>query len=140
MDRINADASRAVKGIEDLERKLRGSFIRKSLRASTKPTAKLATSTAPEKTGLMKSQIKTRSGGVKKGTYKMTVGVSKKNFTGTAFYFAFEIFGHRVGKRELGDARKMVPKNDFMDKAYEATANGSIEIFRETITDFIDSV
>jgi hypothetical protein len=137
-DGITADVRSAVKGLDELERRLQRKGIRTSLRTAAKPTLSLSRSTAPVFTGLLQQNIKLRSAGVRKGTYKMNVGIGKKWFTGPTFYGAFEAFGHRIGKRQLGDVRRQLPPNTWLEKAYEATKATAVELFRATIMGFIE--
>ena len=137
-DSISADVSTAIQGLENLDRKLMKKGIRQSLRASAKPTLGVAKATAPSASGLLSRNVKLRSGGTRKGTFRMNVGIGKKWFTGPAFYGAFVAFGHRVGKRQLGNSRKIVPPNNWLTEAYEQTKAEAVEIFKTEIEDFIE--
>jgi hypothetical protein len=137
---IKANVKDAVTGLDELDRKLQRKGIRQSLRASAKPTLRLAVSTAPVgPTGRTQENVKLKSAGVKKGVFRMNVGIGKKWFTGPTFYAAFVAFGHKIGKRQLGSERKQVAPNTWLEKAYEATAPGAVDIFRQTIINFIET-
>jgi HK97 gp10 family phage protein len=138
MDAINANVKDAINGLDELDKKLQRKGVRQSLRAAAKPTLKLAKSTAPVLTGRTQENVKLKSAGVKRGTFRMNVGIGKKWFTGPAFYSAFVAFGHKIGRRQLGNSRKQVAANDWLTKAYESTASRAVEIFRQNITDFIE--
>jgi len=138
-DTLTVDVRSAIKGLEDIDRKIGKKYVRKALRASAKPTLAVAKSTAPVRTGLLQQNLKLKSAGQRKGVFRMAVGIGKKWYVGDFFYAAFVAFGHRVGNRKLGDARKVVPPNEWLTKAYDSTKEGAIAIFRETIMDLIDS-
>jgi HK97 gp10 family phage protein len=136
---ITVDASGAIKGLESLERKVAKKYVRKSLRAACKVTHAVAVATAPVASGLTKQNIKVRSAGVKKGVIKMIVGIGKKWFSGPTFYSGFVAFGHKVGNRKLGDARRQLAPNDWLEKAYESTKAEAVDVFAETIGQLIES-
>jgi HK97 gp10 family phage protein len=136
---INADARSAIKGLEDLERKVAKKYVKKGLREACKVTLKRARSTAPVASGQVKRNIKVRGAKSTKYLINMVVGLAQKWFTGPTFYAAFVAFGHRIGRRQLGDSRKEVPANEWLDKAYESTKTTAVERFREVITDLIEN-
>lgn len=118
----------AADAFKELEKTVVKKVIRTGLRTGIKagllPAAK---SEAPERSGLTKRKIKVRSGGRRKGTISMTVGVDSKDYTGKAFYAAFVLFGHRVGRKALGDARKSVPANNFLKRAFDMGSQTSVD-------------
>jgi hypothetical protein len=46
--------------------------------------------------------------------------------------------GHKVGKRDLGDSRKQVAPNEWLENAYKENAEGAITIFETMIVELID--
>lgn len=120
---MNVTGAEEVKGFLDLLNvKVAKSILRKGLRAGAKTLVASARSEAPKLTGALKRNIKIRGGiRVPKGSVSMSVGVGAKDFTGKTFYAAFVLWGHKVGSKKLGDARKQVAANEFLDRAYDAT-------------------
>jgi HK97 gp10 family phage protein len=138
-DRIVADVRSAISGLDDLDKKVAKKYVKKGLREACKVTLKRARATAPVASGLVKRSIKVRSAKSNKYFINMVVGVAKKWFSGPTFYTAFVAFGHRIGKRALGDSRKLQAANEWMDKAYESTKTTAVERFREVITSLIEN-
>jgi HK97 gp10 family phage protein len=100
-------------------------ILRKGLRAGAKVMQDAAKALAPVRTGKLQSSVKVRSGKSKKGVIKINVGIGAKDFQGETFYGGFVEWLHRIGKRSLGDARKVVPANPFMEKAFEASKDNA---------------
>lgn len=118
----------AAEAFKELDKTVTKKIIRKGLRIGAKARlVPAAVAEAPEASGLTKSKVKLRSGGSRKGSVSVTVGVDAKDYTGQAFYAAFVLFGHRVGKRELGDARKLVPANNFLKRAFDAGSQTAVD-------------
>src|SRR5665213_1584272 len=76
----------AVKGIEDLNRKLQNKIIRTGLRAGAKVWKSAAQGETPSRTRKLRRSIKVRAGKRSKGSISVTVGMSAKDYTGEAFY------------------------------------------------------
>jgi HK97 gp10 family phage protein len=136
--RITADARSAIKGLETLDKKMGKKYVRKALRSACKVTLSAAKSTAPVASGLLKRNIKIRSAKSNSRFINMVVGVGDKWFTGTTFYAAFVAFGHKMGKRALGDSRKQIPANEWFEKAYHDTSSSAIDTFSEVLSDLIE--
>jgi HK97 gp10 family phage protein len=117
-----------LKGDRKLQRKMRRmaerdvkAAIRKGSRAGTKITTRKAKQEAPVDSGAMRKGIKTKSlkrSRTRIGTKTVVGGGWHK---GSLFYAAFIEFGHRVGKKSLGDKRTKVKPNDFMARAHKLT-------------------
>jgi HK97 gp10 family phage protein len=136
---LTVDVSSAIAGLKDLETKVAKKYVRKALRAAAKPTLAAAKATAPVgESGELQRAVKLKSGGIKKGIIRIIVGVGKKWFTGPTFYAAFVAMGHKVGKRDLGDSRKQVAPNEWLENAYKENAEGAITIFETMIVELID--
>jgi HK97 gp10 family phage protein len=132
---ITCDVSSAVKGIEDLEQKVQGQIVRQSTRAGAKVTLKPARANAPVKTGLVKRSVKISTGKRRKGTYTLNVGIPKGS---EGWYGALVERGHKIGKRELGDKRKDVPGQHWIEKAYQETKDEAVDTIRETAIQLIE--
>jgi HK97 gp10 family phage protein len=109
----------ALTKLKTLDGKVQKGVVRRSLRKGAKIFQKAAQSAAPVASGLTKSAIKIRAGKAKKGTYRLNVGVGASDYQGETFYAAFVLYGHKVGSRKLGDARTLVPANNWLLKAKE---------------------
>jgi HK97 gp10 family phage protein len=101
--------------------------IRKGLRQGAKIVLAAARAEAPERSGNVRRNLKIRSGKGSKGTIALSVGAAAKDFKGPAFYTGFLIYGHHVGSRKLGDKRKFVPANNFLQRAYDGTKEAAAE-------------
>ena len=127
----------AVGNIDALDKKMRNSVIRKGLRAGGKVWRDAARGEAPSQTGKLKRSIKVRSGKRKKDSISITVGMGAKDYVGNSFYGAFIEYGFHIGKRSLGDARKLQPANPFMKRAFdqsnEAASDAAIETMKSEI-------
>lgn len=123
--------------LEALGIKTEKKIIRKGLRAGAKIVQAACQSEAPKLTGFMASKIKVRSGKAGKGKLAVTVGVGAKDFKGDAFYGAFVEYGHRVGSRRLGDKRKLVPANNFLERGAQASAQSAIDAATQVWNDEI---
>ena len=129
--------SKTAERLDELDRKMQKSIIRKGVRAGCKVWLNAARANAPEVSGVIRKNIKIRSGGSGKGRYVLTVGVSAKEFQGEAFYAAFVLYGHKVGSRKLGDARTSVPANNFLQRAFDSSHDEAAYVAIETIGDLI---
>jgi HK97 gp10 family phage protein len=137
MKAIVEGVTEAVKGLDELERKMQNKIIRKGLRAGGKVWRDAARGEAPTRSGKTRRAIKVRAGKRTKDSISVSVGISDKDYSGEAFYAAFVLYGHRVGRRSLGDARKLVPANNFLERAYnqsgQAAGDKAIEVMKEEL-------
>lgn len=122
----------------DLPIKLEKKIIKKSLRAGAKEILAAARANAPESSGLLKRSIKVRAGKSTKGSISIVVGVGKKWFVGPVFYAAMVAWGHKIGSRKLGGARKQVAANDFIGRAYEQKKQNAVDTFTATALELIN--
>jgi HK97 gp10 family phage protein len=127
----------SINALEELDNKVQRQFIKKALRAGAKEILQGARAEAPVNTGLLKSKIKVRAGKSGKGSTHITVGVGAKDFTGEAFYAAFILYGWKHGPRALGDARKKIPANNFLLRAYDAEKSNAVSTTTDTLQDLI---
>lgn len=138
-DRLSVNVQDALSGLDKLDSRMQRKGVRQAVRAMAKPTLLVAQTAAPKgPTGQLEANVKLRSAGVRRGVFSAVVGIGKKWFTGSAFYGAFVAFGHRIGKRELGNERKLVPANDWIEHAYDMTKGSAVGIFKDAITGFIE--
>lgn len=124
--------------LKELDRKATKSLGRKALRAGAKVLLAAARTDAPELTGRTRKNIKIRGGRSRAGALALSVGVSAKDFSGEAFYASFLLFGHRVGSRKLGDNRRMIPANNFLERAYEASGQDAADTVMEQWVELIE--
>lgn len=124
--------------LKELDRKATKSLGRKALRAGAKVLLAAARTEAPELTGRTRKNIKIRGGRSRAGSLSLSVGVSAKDFSGEAFYASFVLFGHRVGSRKLGDNRRMIPANNFLERAYEASGQNAADTVMEQWVELIE--
>jgi HK97 gp10 family phage protein len=125
---MDIDIKVETKSVEGLEKaftqlpiNLTKKIIRKALRNGGKIVQKAAKANAPVKSGALKKAIKIRAGKRVTGKQSVFIGTSDKAFVGKMFYAAFIEFGHKQGSRKLGNERKDIAANPFMENAYETT-------------------
>ena len=127
---------KCIHKLDDIGKKAAKSLVRKAARQGLKPALNRARSEAPARSGVTRKQIKIRGG--KSRTGAVALKVSWKG-TPEAFYGIFVIEGHRIGSRRLGDARTLVPANDFMTRAYEATKTDIVNTTAANLKDLIET-
>ena len=120
-----------ITGDKELDRKLaelpdkvERKVFRQAVREGAKQFLAPARALTPVLSGQLAASLKVRAGGRSrkfKGV-SATVITEEGFFRGKTFYGAFREFGHRVGPRRLGDARRQVPGLHFLKRAYEANA------------------
>lgn len=97
------------------------SILRKAARESVKPMLKAAKQYAPKSTGRLRSSLRIVSRVYKKED-KVVAWVEPNPKKFPKDYAAFFIeFGHRVGPRKLGLARKWVEPIPFLRRAFDDT-------------------
>ena len=91
----------ALAKLRKLDAALQTTITRAGLKAGAEVVLEEAEETSPEKTGLMKSNLKVWGGKVMKkyGSMRVSVGIGQKWWSGPAFYGAFVVLGHRRGSR-----------------------------------------
>lgn len=74
--------------------------------------------------GMLRRSIKTRTSS-RNSLVRVTVGTSSKSnlYVGKTFYGGFREYGHKIGSRKLGAARRDVPPHPFMSKAVKDKGN-----------------
>jgi HK97 gp10 family phage protein len=100
--------------------KVKKVYLRKSLRQGAKIVQTEAKATAPVHLGLMRRMIRILPGRTKGGTVSILVGISKKWFTGKAFYAAFVVFGHFTGRRLRLNTKGPEARETYRQKSLEA--------------------
>ena len=83
-------------------------------------------------TGALSKSVKIKVGNRKAGLTRMTVTTSGSDnlFTGSTYYGGMVEFGHKIGSRKLGKARRDVAPHPFLGKAIDEKgpqALGAIE-------------
>jgi len=125
-----------IERLEKLDAAVQKKILRKALRAGAKLTLAAAKANAPFKSGDLKRSLKVRAGRSKKGTIRVIMGSGRKWFQGTRqFYGSFITLppGFRIGNRRLGNKRRLVPYNKYMENAYGSTKQAAVETIRDSI-------
>ena len=125
--------------LKDLEKKTTKSLGRKALRAGAKVILAAARADAPVVTGRTKKNIMIRSARSKRGSLALSVGVDYRDYTGDTFYASFVLYGHRVGSRKLGDNRKMIKANNFLQRALDSSGPAAADTIMETWQSLIET-
>jgi HK97 gp10 family phage protein len=128
-----------VDRLSELSSKVSKGIVRKGLRAGAKIIRGGAQAEVHSVSGITSKNIKVRAGRSRKGMVSVTVGIGVKYFSGPAFYAAFDLFGHRVGSRKLGNARKEVPANNWLNRACQAKKSEAVEVITDTIITGIEA-
>lgn len=102
-----------------LSRASQGKIIRPALRAASNEFLTAARANVPVKTGALKRSLVVRSGKRSRRAIRVLVQTGAGFFTGPTYYGGFVEYGHRVGKRSLGMARRFVRGVHFVRRAYE---------------------
>lgn len=123
----------AITALDKLESAVAKKILRKALRAGATLPLKAAKTNAPVRTGALRRSLKVRAGRSRKGVIHVVMGTGKKWFVGPMYYSAFVVMGHKQGSKRLGNARKDIPPNTFMNDAYEATKEATIDAISETM-------
>jgi HK97 gp10 family phage protein len=98
--------------------KAEGKIVAKANRVGAKIIKIAAEGNAPILSGLTRKNVRVRvSNKPFRGVYRAFIGVGAKDWTGPTFYASFVLWGHRVGARKLGNARKLVPANDWLKRS-----------------------
>ena len=132
---------RLVKGLHNVEPKLRKKVLTKSLRTAAKPIAATVKSNAPKESGQMKRAIKVRAGRRSRSSVRMRILSKTDWYKGDDFYLSFIEFGWHIGKRKSwmrqggswsgvgskGDTRKHIPGQHFFEKAYNSRARTAMK-------------
>jgi HK97 gp10 family phage protein len=106
--------------LHELPAKVAKTIGRRALRDGAKEILLQAKANVPVRSGRLKKSLKVRAGKQrKKETISVLVSTGKKWFTGDTFYGAFVEFGHRFGRRRLGNSRRKVDGKRFVERAYE---------------------
>ena len=108
-------------------------------RKGAKPMLEAIRSLTPRRTGNAARAVRVSNGTTKDGKVTLHIG-----FTGRgtnikdAFYIQWVIGGHRIGPEELGDKRKLIPPNDFLDRAWVAAREQMADLTIKTWGDRIE--
>lgn len=109
------------------------------LRAGARLIQSAAQANAPVRTGALQRNVKIRPGKNSRGETQKSViiGVGRKWFTGDQFYAAFVEFGHRQGRRKLGNKRKQIPGEHYIKHTFEEKGRASVDAIVSTIRTLI---
>lgn len=126
-----------LKSLGDAEPKI----VAKANRAGAKIIKASAVAEAPSLSGLTRSNIRIRTSNKKSlGIYRAFIGVGEKDWTGPTFFAAFVLWGHRVGARKLGNARKLVPANDWIKRSASQSGAAAAEAVLSTIKSEVEAI
>lgn len=102
--------------------KVQKKVVRKPLRDGSKIIADAAKANAPSAGGLLRKAIKVRAAKrSRKNKNLVTVRpqIGAGDFKGETFYGAFQEYGYRVGRRQMGDKRTFVEGRHYMERAFK---------------------
>jgi len=133
----------ATKKMDDLDRKVQKSIVRKGLRKGAKVLLAALRADTPESSGNLKSKIKIRSGKSGKGKTTINIGGSRKDFhafKGSTFYLGFLLFGFHTGGRKKAPSGHMtaVPANNFFERAFDSTSVSAVQTTVDAWKDLIE--
>lgn len=128
----------ATQALRELDRKAQKRIVRKALRAGGKVIQDKARTEAPTRTGALKRNVKIRGGRASKGSVALNIGIGARDFTGKTFYGGFVQYGHRIGKRALGSKRKLVPPNEFLTRAFDATKEQAVTVVVQALGELLE--
>lgn len=115
-------------------------IIRKGLRSGSKIIKRETEAGAPVgPTGRFKKSFKVRAMKRRRGRIGIQVQSGEGFFKGETFYGGFVALGHRVGPRRLGDKRKQVPPNRFMQEAADRAAPEAIRVLEDEVRRGLDA-
>lgn len=118
--------------LAQIQLKVARQILRKAVKVAYTPVFAAVKANLHNVTGQLAAslRIKTRFK-ASRGTATAEVVTSNDQFNnqGNEFYAAFVEFGHLLGSRKLGNARKAVPGEHFMQYAHEENKEQTIEIF-----------
>lgn len=93
-----------------------------SMKEALKPTLAEVKREVPTDTSQLEKSLKLRVMKSKdRRTKRVGITTGVKQFQGDEFYGAFVEFGHRVGHRDLGNARTEVPGEHFLEHSWDET-------------------
>ena len=122
-----------------LPKRVQGKVLRQSLRPAAKIVNEEAKQQVPVDTGALRKSLKLRAGKKRKrGVVAIVVQTGAGFFQGETYYGGFVQFGHRIGSRKLGDARKMVPANPFLTRAYDAKKDQALRLTESLIASGVE--
>lgn len=107
---------------ESLDRGLRKKITQRAVRKGGKILLDHAKALVPVKTGGLKNSLKIKQKTSKDGFVKIMVGTSAGWFGGDEFYGAFQEFGWKQGHRRLGNTRKKIPGEHYVEYTFKEKA------------------
>lgn len=108
------------------------------LRAAAAPILAQAKANAPARTGALRSSLKIRKATSRQGRIRIIVSTSAGDFQGKQYYGAFVEYGHRVGSRKLGAARKDVTPVRYIGRAWDALSSQTEQAVKQGFKDEIE--
>jgi HK97 gp10 family phage protein len=104
--------------------------MRVGTRAGAKVIQPMAVQLAPKRTGALKAAIKVQAPKrrIASNAISTLVRAGKGDFVGKTFYAAFQEYGWKVGARKLGDARRQVEGQHYMERAAKQMGERAIQV------------
>ncbi len=134
-----------AKALEELPEKMQRKILRPAMFQAAAVVLSEARIQAPRKTGLLSSTLTAKVSLSRKGELKGTVRTKAGDYQGKTFYGSFQEYGwragsrkkygisHKKGARSSTDLRPKVDANPFMRRAFDRTANQSVQIFTDMV-------
>lgn len=117
---IDIDLKQLRRNLESLEPKVARKIEKQAMRPAMRIIQREAKANAPRDTGAMSKAIKLRAMKRSRSRRGIEVRIDKEgNYRGDHFYGAFQEFGWKAGSRKLGDGRREIPGQHFMQRAFE---------------------
>lgn len=127
--------------LKELDEKVSGKIVGNGLRAGAKIIYQAGEANVPVRTGNLQRGLQIRPLRTTRQGYKsIDVGVGAKWFHGPTFYAAFVEWGHRLGSRKLGDKRKFVEGEHYIEYAYDDKASEAADAIVDVIRAGIEAV
>lgn len=126
----------ALKAIADLQKKVKRDYLRKANRDACKIAASAVKSATPEVSGVAAGSVKVKAGKRSRNKVYTIVTFGAAMYQGLAYYIAQVLYGHKQGKKELGDSRKDIKGNNFALKKW----NESVPAMLSKVKDRLKSL
>lgn len=143
-------AKEMIAALKSLGKKGTG-CVRKAERDAAKISLAACIAAAPSVTGTTKEALKVRAGRRKRNRVSMTVQLGQEFFQGKAFYAAFNLFGHHIGKRKshnpkqqaryeklTGITRKFIPGDNWMKRAWDSVAGEAAATWEQRMKGYLE--
>lgn len=108
------------------------------LRTAAAPILSQAKANAPVRSGALRASLKVRKATSRQGRVRIIVSTSAGDFQGKQYYGAFVEYGHKVGSRKLGSARKDVAPVRYIGRAWDALSSQTEQAVKQGFKDEIE--